>query len=123
MCAKGGEIPTMSNEQIKSAWHGVPREEVEWHPTVEDELCIGCGLCVLGCSANVYAFDFEKNKPVVVAPLKCKVGCVTCANTCPVYAISFPSLSYLHKIIKKKNVLTTSRNELKDNRERITYKK
>ena len=106
----------------KSVWHGVPREEIQWHPTVENELCIGCGLCVLGCSANVYAFDFEKNKPVVVAPLNCKVGCVTCANTCPVHAIGFPPLSYLHKIIKKKNVLNTSRNELKDNKERLAYK-
>jgi len=113
----------MSNEIIKPDWHGVSREEIEWHPTVESELCIGCGLCVLGCSANVYAFDFEKKKPMVVAPLNCKVGCVTCANTCPVHAIGFPPLSYLHKIIKKRNVLTTSRNELKDSKEGIAYRK
>ena len=106
----------------KPVWHGVPREEIEWYSKGENELCIGCGLCVLGCSANVYAFDFEKNKPVVVTPPNCKVGCVTCANTCPVHAISFPSLSYLHKIIKKKNVLNTSRNELKDSKGRIAYK-
>jgi len=107
----------------KIIWHGVPREEIEWHPTVEPELCIGCGLCVLGCAASVYAFDFDKNKPTVIAPLNCKVGCVTCANTCPVHAISFPSLSYLHKIIKKRNVLAASRDELKSNKGRLAYKR
>ncbi|MFP3984739.1 MAG: ferredoxin family protein [Candidatus Bathyarchaeia archaeon] len=94
---------------------------MKWHPTIEYELCIGCGLCVLGCSASVYAFDYEKKRPVVIAPLKCKVGCITCANTCPVHAIGFPPLSYLHRIIRKRGVLTTSRKELKDNREQISY--
>lgn len=109
--------------ETKPNWHGVLREKIDWHPKVEHELCVGCGLCVLGCSADVYAFDFENNKPVVVAPLNCKVGCVTCANTCPTHAISFPPLSYLHKIIKKENVLTTSRNELKNSKGRVGYKK
>lgn len=102
-------------------WHGVPRDEIDWYPTVGFELCIGCGLCVLGCGSAVYTFDFKKNKPVVVAPLKCKVGCVTCQNTCPRHAISFPPLSYLHRIIKKKSVLTASRNELRASKERIAY--
>lgn len=30
------------NNQIMP-WHGIPREEIEWHPTVVDERCIGCG--------------------------------------------------------------------------------
>ncbi|MDH5448640.1 MAG: hypothetical protein OEY24_03160 [Candidatus Bathyarchaeota archaeon] len=34
---------------IKQAWHGIPREEIEWHPTIEPELCVGCGICLLGC--------------------------------------------------------------------------
>lgn len=113
-------MPDVGN-LTKSAWHGVQREQIKWHPTVDHELCIGCGLCVLGCGANVYAFDYEKKKPVVIAPLKCKVGCVTCANTCPTHAISFPPLSYLHRIIKRRGLLTTSRKELKDNREQIAY--
>lgn len=118
------EIKNMSDlKSSKAVWHDVPREEIQWHPMIENELCIGCGLCVLGCSASVYAFDFERKKPVVIAPSNCKVGCVTCANTCPVHAISFPPLSYLHKIIKKEKVLTTSRNELEDSKTRIAYQK
>ncbi|MEM3577341.1 MAG: ferredoxin family protein [Candidatus Bathyarchaeia archaeon] len=111
-----------SAKSVKPSWHGIPREEIKWHPTVERELCIGCGLCVLGCAANVYAFDYNQNKPVVVAPLNCKVGCVTCANTCPTHAISFPPLSYLHKVIKQKKVLAKSSEELKENMERLAYK-
>ena len=44
----------------------------------------------------VYRFDYEKNKPVVTVPLHCMVGCVTC----PQHAISFPPLSYVHRLIK-----------------------
>ncbi|MHA1490347.1 MAG: 4Fe-4S dicluster domain-containing protein [Promethearchaeota archaeon] len=94
-------------------WHNIPIAEIKWFPTVDPEMCIGCGLCVLGCGRKVFKFDFEEKKSIVIATLKCKVGCITCANTCPAFAISFPSLSYLHKIIKTKKVISTSRNELK----------
>jgi CDP-4-dehydro-6-deoxyglucose reductase, E3 len=116
------EKVTEKGQKIPAVWHGIPREEIEWHPMVEKELCIGCGLCILGCGANVYAFDFEESKPVVAAPLNCKVGCVTCANTCPVHAISFPTLSYLHKLIKTRNVLKTARNELKNNADKLRFR-
>jgi len=108
---------------IKTMWHGVLRDRIDWYPTVDNELCIGCGICVLGCGPGVYAFDFDNRKPVVVAPLECKVGCVTCANTCPVHAIGFPPVSYIHGIIKKEQVLTRSRKELDSSRERVAYGK
>ena len=109
--------------ETSSEWHGVPRKNIEWYPAIDHDLCVGCGLCVLGCGPHVYDFDFKKNKAMVVAPYRCKVGCVTCANTCPAYAISFPSLSYLHKVIKKQNVLTVSRSEIKDNETKYRYEK
>jgi hypothetical protein len=56
-----------------------------------------------------------------MAPLNCKVSYATCANTCPVQAIGFPQLSYLHKIIKKRNVLATSRDKLKKNVDKLRY--
>ena len=102
----------MSEEQSQATWHGIPRGEISWHPTIEPELCIGCGICVLGCGPGVYKFDYEKNTPVVNYPLRCKVGCTTCANTCPVHAIGFPSMPYLHKLIKKRQVIATSRKDL-----------
>lgn len=83
----------MPNPQFTKPWHGVPREEIEWNPTVSAEACIGCGTCVTGCSRLVYRYDFDARKAVVADPLNCMVGCTTCANTCPTHAISFPPLA------------------------------
>ena len=93
-------------------WHGVPRDAIVWHPIVEFKLCIGCGVCVLGCGPKVFQFDYDNNKSVVKEPLNYKVGCVTCANTCPTHAIGFPPLSYLHKIMKDENVVQHSIKEI-----------
>lgn len=82
----------MPDAKFMKPWHGVPREEIEWHPHVDEDVCIGCGTCVTGCSRLVYRFDYERMKAVVVDPLNCMVGCTTCANTCPTNAIGFPPL-------------------------------
>ncbi|TAK84612.1 MAG: 4Fe-4S dicluster domain-containing protein [Betaproteobacteria bacterium] len=83
----------MPDPRFTKPWHGVPREQIHWNPTVIEEACIGCGTCVTGCSRLVYRFDFDRKKAVVVDPLNCMVGCTTCANTCPTNAIAFPPLS------------------------------
>jgi CDP-4-dehydro-6-deoxyglucose reductase len=83
----------MPNPQFTKPWHGVPRENIEWNPTVDADACIGCGTCVTGCSRLVYRYDYDRGKAVVADPLNCMVGCTTCANTCPVNAITFPALS------------------------------
>ena len=82
----------MPNPQFNKPWHGVPREQIHWNPTILEDACIGCGTCVTGCSRLVYRFDFERKKPVVIDPLNCMVGCATCANTCPAHAIEFPPI-------------------------------
>ena len=82
----------MPNPQFTKPWHGVPREQIDWHPSVIEDACIGCGTCVTGCSRLVYRFDFDRKKPVVADPLNCMVGCTTCANTCPANAITFPPI-------------------------------
>jgi CDP-4-dehydro-6-deoxyglucose reductase len=80
----------MPDPKFAKPWHGIAREEIDWHPTVNEDVCIGCGTCVIGCSRLVYRFDFERKKAVVFDPLNCMVGCRTCASTCPANAISFP---------------------------------
>ncbi|RUR28347.1 4Fe-4S dicluster domain-containing protein [Vreelandella andesensis] len=82
----------MPDPKFTKPWHGVPREDIHWNPTIIEDACIGCGTCVTGCSRLVYRYDFERKKPVVVDPLNCMVGCTTCANTCPSHAIAFPSI-------------------------------
>jgi DNA-binding transcriptional ArsR family regulator/NAD-dependent dihydropyrimidine dehydrogenase PreA subunit len=103
----------MSNTPNNNAWHGIPREQIDWYPTVVAERCIGCGICATSCGKNVFAFDYGVNKPVVVAPQMCMVGCTTCATICPEDALEFPSQGYVRQIIKKNKVLTQAKNMLR----------
>ena len=113
----------MTETVAKPAWRGIPREEIDWHPTVDPELCIGCGICVIGCGKEVYKFNYGKNVAIVANPLNCLVGCVTCENTCPQHAIGFPALSYLHRLIKKRGVIQQTKKELASKREKYEYTK
>jgi CDP-4-dehydro-6-deoxyglucose reductase len=94
----------MSDPKFTKPWHGIPREQIEWHPIVDKDACIGCGTCVTGCSRLVYRYDYDGKKAVVADPLNCLVGCVTCSNTCPTHAISFPPLETITSLLSQTNV-------------------
>ena len=102
-------------------WHGIEREKINWHPTVDESKCIGCGMCVTGCGRKVYGFDYKKKKPVVLRPNNCMVACVTCANTCLKDAISFPPVNEVRDLMKKKNLLAKAMEELKRSMEELRY--
>ncbi len=89
---------------------------------IEEDVCIGCGLCVTGCGRGVYKFDYEKKKPVVVSPQNCMVACVTCANACPERTISFPPMSYIRKLLKDNDLIKKAREEINNNREEYEKK-
>lgn len=98
-------------------WHGIPRNEIDWHPVVDEKKCIGCGFCFLTCGKGVYGFDWDRKKAVVVHPENCVVGCQTCANLCPVLAIRFAEegddpRSKVQRLIKERKVLRTVKQEL-----------
>ncbi|HUI69589.1 MAG TPA: 4Fe-4S binding protein [Spirochaetia bacterium] len=80
-------------------WKGFPREKVPWHPTVDLEKCIGCKNCFDFCSHGVYAWDDQGNRPKVVEPFKCVVGCNNCSHQCEQEAISFPPLTILKEFV------------------------
>lgn len=103
----------MSTNSNNNAWHGIPREEIDWNPTVVTDRCVGCGLCVTSCGRGVYAFDYEQNKPVVEQPLMCMVGCTTCATICTQDAIEFPSQGYIRQVIKDHKLLRQSKDMLR----------
>lgn len=86
---------SMSDPRFTQPWHDVPRDEIRWFPTIEPELCNGCGLCSTSCGRAVFRYDYDARRAVVVAPVQCMVGCTTCANICPSVAISFQSQSSL----------------------------
>ncbi|MDI6693966.1 MAG: ferredoxin family protein [Anaerolineales bacterium] len=112
----------MSDPKNNNQWHGIPRQEIEWYPTIITERCIGCGLCVTSCGRNVYAFDYEANKPVVVAPSMCMVGCTTCATICTRDAIEFPSTGYIRQFIRERKIQRQSKDMLKSTPEKYDVK-
>lgn len=101
----------MVDNLSKQTWHGIPREEIPWQPTVDAETCIGCTLCFATCGRSVY--DMQENKAVVVNPLNCMVGCSTCATVCPVEAISFPGRDLVWKLEREHKIFKVVRQESK----------
>jgi CDP-4-dehydro-6-deoxyglucose reductase len=109
----------MPDLKFMKPWHGVPREAIDWHPTIIEASCIGCGTCVTGCNRLVYRFDYERRKPVVFDPLNCMVGCTTCANTCPADSIVFPPRQKVLELGKLPPVLRAIHEDLITRREEL----
>ena len=109
----------MPDVKFAKPWHGVPREEIDWHPQVDEDACIGCGTCVTGCSRKVYRFDFDRKKAVVTDPLNCMVACMTCANTCPANAISFPPVRTILELSDRVEVHHAVEDELLARRDEL----
>ncbi len=79
-------------------YKGIPRESIPWYPTVYEEKCDGCKKCFDMCPQKVYLWDEKLNKPKVINPFACIVGCSGCAEACKLKAISFPPLSILDNL-------------------------
>jgi len=85
-----------------AVWHGLNRSSINWHPIIDEDKCVGCGLCVVTCSEkrNVFGFDPNHKKAVVLYPDNCMVGCDNCRVACLWNAISFPDVSQLKDVAK-----------------------
>jgi NAD-dependent dihydropyrimidine dehydrogenase PreA subunit len=79
----------------------IPREKVHWFPTVNYDACTGDRICVDFCENHVFAWDEETKHPLVQNPLNCVVGCDSCAQQCPVEAITFPSKDDLRAELRR----------------------
>lgn len=77
----------------------IPRKRIPWFPSVDEERCTNCGLCVSFCHKDVYREG--PDHPVVENPYNCIVGCTGCAGQCPVGAIKFPSLVELREALRR----------------------
>lgn len=79
----------------------IPRDQVTWNPTINYEACIGDRLCYDFCKNDVFLWDDDKQKPTVQNPLNCVIGCDSCAQQCPVEAITFPNKEELRKQLRE----------------------
>jgi NAD-dependent dihydropyrimidine dehydrogenase PreA subunit len=59
----------------------------KWYPILDYDLCTECDACFNKCSNGVY--KKEGNRPIVVAPDNCVLGCRGCQNLCPVGDIQY----------------------------------
>lgn len=104
---------------FKGPWHGIPRDQVPWYPTVDTETCIGCTLCYATCGRNVYDFDYDAHLAIVDDPYNCMVGCSTCGTVCPSGAITFPSADLIHRIEREHRVIKVARQESREKKSRL----
>jgi 2-oxoacid:acceptor oxidoreductase delta subunit (pyruvate/2-ketoisovalerate family) len=51
-------------------------------PSVNQDLCIGCGTCERNCPANVITINKEPKMSVIIDMRYCK-GCGICSDLCP----------------------------------------
>lgn len=104
----------MKMDFSQSKWHGIPRQDIPWHPTVNADVCIGCELCYVTCGRDVYeisVLDQGGRKAQVQRPLNCMVGCSTCAVVCPTHAISFPSTDIIWHLEREHKIFEIVRGE------------
>jgi NAD-dependent dihydropyrimidine dehydrogenase PreA subunit len=82
---------------VEDKFPGIPREEIQWFPTIDFEKCTGCQSCFKFCKRGIYTFD---DGPKATNPYRCVVGCTGCQTQCKEAAISFPSLVDLREELK-----------------------
>ena len=93
-------------------WHGIPRKDIPWYPTVDADTCIGCTLCYTTCGRSVY--EMQDNKAVPANAMSCMVGCSTCGTVCPVEAITFPDRDLIWKLERENKIFKIVRQEAKE---------
>lgn len=98
-------------------WHGIPRKDIPWFPTVNTDACIGCSLCFLSCGRGVY--DMQDRKSIALNPYNCMVGCSTCATVCPTQAITFPEREMIWKLEREHKIFGTVRKEAEEKKAKL----
>lgn len=110
----------MAKDLSNQLWHGIPRKEIPWFPTINADKCIGCELCFLSCGREV--FDVAESKPhkaTTERPYNCMVGCSTCATVCPTEAITFPARDLIWKLERQHKIFKIVHEEAARKKETI----
>jgi formate hydrogenlyase subunit 6/NADH:ubiquinone oxidoreductase subunit I len=110
----------MSKDLSQTNWHGIPRKEIPWFPTVDVEKCIGCELCFVTCGREVYEIAAgSPRKARVERAYNCMVGCSTCAVVCPTMAIAFPPRDLVWKVEREHKIFNVVRKEAAEKRTKL----
>jgi len=92
------------------AWFtGLPRERINWSPTLDPAKCVKCGMC-MNCGKGVFSWTDAGAR--IANPLSCVVGCTTCANLCLGNAISFPDIREVRDTYKKHGIWAKVKQQL-----------
>jgi ferredoxin len=110
----------MPKDLSQTKWHGIPRKELPWFPTVDTEKCIGCELCYVTCGREVYEISpGPPRKARVERAYNCMVGCSTCAVVCPTSAITFPPRDIVWKAEREHTIFAEVRKEAAEKRGKL----
>jgi NAD-dependent dihydropyrimidine dehydrogenase PreA subunit len=111
------ENSIMPKDLSQTKWHGIPRIDIPWFPTIAPDKCIGCELCYVTCGREVYEINYDaRPKATVKRPYNCMVGCSTCAVVCPTHAISFPERDIVWKAEREYKIFSIVRKEAAEKR-------
>ncbi len=105
----------MSEESRKMknphSFMGVPRDQIDWFPTINSSKCNDCGDCVKFCAHDVYMIDEGTVK--VKNPKNCVVFCRACIKMCPIEgAVEFqPKKEVLAQIRKIKQEMKEAKSD------------
>ena len=58
---------------------------------IDEDICIGCRICVDSCMMDVIYFDEDKGKAYIKYPKDCQ-ACFLCQRDCPVKAITVSAM-------------------------------
>jgi NAD-dependent dihydropyrimidine dehydrogenase PreA subunit len=72
--------------------------EIEWGPTLDADLCTGCGTCIDWCKHDVYRWSEDGDKVEVETRTNCVVGCSHCGTLCETEALSFPTFEEIKRL-------------------------
>ncbi|MCK7496828.1 MAG: 4Fe-4S binding protein [Comamonadaceae bacterium] len=122
--SRQGETKMSTTPTPAAQWHGIPREQINWHPTLVAERCIGCGICATSCGKNVYAFDYDSQpaRRCCSASLHGRLHHLR-HHLHPRMRIEFPSQGYVRQVIKKNKMITQAKNMLQADPEKYDVKK